>query len=132
MEDPYNRIKPRERGYTVVWISFVLLVMIDFTAGLYLYWITRLNYEIIMMDLDNIALGFYNTVYPTFDTTIVAALIGSFNIAFPIVANAQLKKKAKNNNFEYLELYMDRWMSDPEIRPYAAQIFQSFLTTNNI
>lgn len=124
----HERLK--ERGYIVVFISYALLVLLDFFAILYLIWITKLNYQIIQMNFECLRDGFYGSIYGTFDTTIVVALLGTFNIAFPIIANAQLKKKAKNNNFEYMEKYMDRWMQDPEIRPYAAQLFSSFINSN--
>lgn len=125
-------VKAKERGYIVVWISFALLVSLDIFAIGYLMWITRLSYDIAMQNMVNIENGLYTTIFANFDTSIIIALLGTFNIAFPIIANAQLKKKAKNNNYEYLEQYMDKWMQDPEIRPYAAQIFQTFINTENL
>lgn len=124
--------KPKERGYTVVWLTYGLIIALDLLGGIYLHWITKLNQEVLMMNIELIRNGFYTVVYPSFDTTIIITMLGFITAAYPIVASAQLKKKAKNNNFEYLELYMNEWMRDPEMRPYAAQIFSSFLNVDNL
>lgn len=124
--------KPRERGYTVVWLTFALIIALDVAGMAYLFWITRLNEGILLMNVELARSGIYSTIYPTFDTSIVITLLGFVNMAYPIVAAAQLKKKQRNNDREYLEAYMDRWMRDPEIQPYAAQMFSAIISVNNL
>lgn len=124
-------MKNRERGYLVVTGIFLALIGTIVYACIYLSQITQINYEIALMNDEIAMLGYYGTISPVIaDMSIFNWAISAESAAFSIVAAAQFRKKRTCNVYEYGEQWLDKWFSDPEIRPYVTQIVTTWMQTN--
>ena len=121
-----------ERGYLVVTAIFLALVCTIVYACHFQKQITEINYEIETLNYELAKEGSYVQVPPVqADYSIYNWAITAESAAFSIVAANQLKKKARNNNMQYLEEWLNHWFKDEQMRPYATQIAQAWLTTNS-
>lgn len=126
-----QRPKQIERGYVVVALSFLLLVATAIYACWYQHRITEINYEIESLNYELAKEGIYMQIPPvTADFTLYNFLLTAENAVFAIVSAAQFSKKKMNNVYQYAEEWLDKWLSDPEVRPYVVQIVSSFIASN--
>lgn len=125
--------KYSERGYLVVWLFYALDFIVTIIALYMQWWVASKTFEVAMLNyqLASVSASGYSTVIPfTVEFTALSLVIGSLQAAFAIVATSQAKKKRMNNSFQYIEEYVDKWLNTPETAPFAAQIFETFLQTN--
>lgn len=123
--------KVKERGYLVVSAIFAILVATVIAAILFFLYVAKVNKCIAGWNKELIEAGYYAVVPQlTADFSVFNWAISAESAAFSIAAAAQASKKKSNNNFQYAEEWMDKWFSDPEVRPYIAQVINSYLMSN--
>lgn len=123
--------KVRERGYLVVAAIFAVLMATVIAAILFFLYVTRINECIAGWNRELIAAGYYATIPQlSADFSVFNWAISAESAAFSIAAAAQASKKKSNNNFQYAEEWMDKWFSDPDIRPYIVQVINSYFMSN--
>lgn len=123
--------KVKERGYVVISAIFAILVATVIASILFFLYVTKINADIAEWNNALIQSGSYAVVPQlSVDFSVFNWAISAESAAFSIAAAAQASKKKSNNNFQYAEEWMDKWFSDPEVRPYIAQVINSYLMSN--
>ena len=123
--------KDPERGYLVVSAIFALLMITVIVALLMTWHVAQVNYELASINKALAEQGIYTTLVYSVDMTPFNWAITAESGAFAIAASAQARKKSINNIYQYAEEWIDKWMADPEIRPYIVQVIQSFMMSNS-
>lgn len=127
-----NTTRTKERGYTIIWIFYAFDIVVTIFALYLQWWVVARSFDVAQMNYQLAISGaYYTALIPfTVEFTALSIVIGSLQAAFAVIATAQYKKKMQNNTFQYMEEYVDKWLVDERTAPYAAQIFQMFLQTN--
>jgi len=121
-----------ERGYLIIFLLLMILAGVVIYACWFQYKVTMINYEIEKLNYQLAEAGVYSQVpYVVSDFSIYNWIITALSTAFAITASAQLIKKSRCNVYEYAEKWVDKWFKDPEVRPYIAQVVQSWIGANS-